>query len=275
MKKLALGEQVPVHLLGPPTIERNGRKAIVDTRKALALLAYLAVERSGHARASLIALLWPESDESHGRAVLRRTLHALASALPRGSCWPSRTRSRSATTPDWDRIDELRKAHLRCVGTDDRCPECPRPLREAADLYREDFLAGFTLKDSAAFDDWQFFQAETFRRIHAAMLQRLVACLSGAADYNTAIDYASRWLALDTLDEMPHVALMKLHALSGSRSAALRQYETCRSIIRKEIGEEPFAVLKRLAGDIQSGSFPGRRSGARKRRKPRHDKRPR
>lgn len=258
MKKLVLGEQVHVHLLGPPTIERNGRKAIVDTRKALALLAYLAVERSGHARASLIALLWPESDESHGRAVLRRTLHALASALPPGLLLAEQDQVALRDDPRlWIDIDELRKAHLRCVGTDDRCPECPRPLREAADLYREDFMAGFTLKDSAAFDDWQFFQTEAFRRIHAALLQKLVACLSGVADYNTAIDYASRWLALDTLDEMPHVALMKLHALSGSRSAALRQYETCRSIIRKEIGEEPSVVLKRLAGDIQSGSFPG------------------
>jgi len=257
MKKAEPIEQIRVHLLGPPTIERNGKPAKVETRKALALLAYLAVERRSHGRASLVALLWPETNEVRGRAVLRRTLHALAAVLPAGLLLTDRDQIALSDDPRiWIDIDEVREAHLRCVESGTRCPECPLPLRAATDLYRDDFLAGFTLKDSIAFDDWQFLQAEAFRRAHAAMLERLVACLVSVADYAAAIEYASRWLALDNLDEAPHIALMRLHAMAGRRSAALRQYESCRSIIRKEIGEEPSARVKRLAQKIQSGSFP-------------------
>ena len=257
MKKEEPIDQIRIHLLGPPTIERNGKKAKVETRKALALLAYLAVERRSHGRASLVALLWPEADESRGRAVLRRTLHALAAVLPVGLLQTDQDQIALSDAPRiLIDIDELRKAHLRCVTSDERCPECPLPLRTAVDLYRDDFLAGFTLKNSVAFDDWQFFQAETFRRTYAALLEKLVDCLVSIADYETAVEYASRWLELDNLDETPHIALMRLHALAGRRSAALRQYESCRSIVRKEIGEEPSARVKRLAGDIQSGSFP-------------------
>ena len=43
------------------------------------------------------------------------------------------------------------------------CPDCLALLREAAALYGGDFLAGFTLRDSPAFDEWQFFQAERLR----------------------------------------------------------------------------------------------------------------
>ena len=41
---------------------------------------------------------------------------------------------------------------------DDVCHACRVPLTEAAELYRGDFLAGFTLRDSPDFDDWQLAQ---------------------------------------------------------------------------------------------------------------------
>jgi len=257
MKRVETIEPVRIRLLGPPSIERNGAPVKVETRKALALLAYLAVERRSHARASLVALLWPDADEARGRAVLRRTLHALAAALPGGALITEQDQVRlgvdSRLRID---IDEMRAIRGRCLESGERCAECPLPLRAAADLYGADFLAGFTLKDSVAFDDWEFFQAEAFRRAFASILERLVACLSLVEDYDGGIEYASRWLALDNLDEAPHVALMKLHALAGRRSAALRQYETCRSVIRRETGEEPSPRVGRLAADIRSGTFP-------------------
>ena len=70
-----------VLLLGPPRIERAGRPIQVDTRKAIALLAYLAVTGERHTRDALAALLWSESDQPSARAALRRTLSALNTAL--------------------------------------------------------------------------------------------------------------------------------------------------------------------------------------------------
>jgi DNA-binding SARP family transcriptional activator len=54
-------------LLGAPRLRRDDQILIFRTRKAAALLAYLAVEERPHSRARLIALLWPGSDEPHGR----------------------------------------------------------------------------------------------------------------------------------------------------------------------------------------------------------------
>ena len=44
------------------------------------------------------------------------------------------------------------------------CPACIDVLSEAVELYRADFLEGFTLPDSPEFDEWQFFETEDLRR---------------------------------------------------------------------------------------------------------------
>jgi hypothetical protein len=65
MSRLAL------YLLGPPRIERDGTAVQIRRRKAVALLAYLAVAGSSHSREKLATLLWPESDQSRALASLR------------------------------------------------------------------------------------------------------------------------------------------------------------------------------------------------------------
>src|SRR5947208_16690374 len=75
---------VSVYLLGPPRRERAGDSVHVDTRKAIALLGYLAIARRPAARDEVAALLWPESDQVRARSALRRTLSSLNAALGGG-----------------------------------------------------------------------------------------------------------------------------------------------------------------------------------------------
>src|SRR3954469_218658 len=70
-----------LRLLGPPVVDRDGAPLETDTRKATALLAYLAVTGEEHRRETLVALLWPDYDPDRGRAALRRTLSTLRGAL--------------------------------------------------------------------------------------------------------------------------------------------------------------------------------------------------
>ena len=70
-----------IDVLGTPRIEVDGEPLGVDTRKATALLAYLAVTGGVHGRDLLVDLLWPDAEPDRGRAALRRTLSTLRSAL--------------------------------------------------------------------------------------------------------------------------------------------------------------------------------------------------
>jgi predicted ATPase/DNA-binding SARP family transcriptional activator len=248
-------------LLGPPRIERDGEPVEVDTRKAIALIAYLAVTRQVHSRESLAALLWPEYTQERAFANLRRTLWAFNKAA--GATWLDA----SSDTIGLARAGDLRVdvdafrdflAECRAHGHAEAavCPACLKPLSRAVELYRDDFLAGFTLRDSPAFDEWQFFEAEGLRAELASALERLVRGHTAQGDLELAIEYARRWLALDSLHEPAHRELMKLYAWSGRRSAALRQYQECVRVLDEELGASPEEETALLHDTIQRNELP-------------------
>ncbi len=250
-----------VFLFGPPRLERDGEMINVDTRKAIALLAYLAVTNQRHSRDALAALLWPDYDQPHARATLRRTLSALNKAL--AGNWLSIDRETVGLTPGtsfWSDVDEFMQHPASCQmhghSTNEVCPDCLEPLTRAVRLYRDDFMAGFNLQDSSTFDDWQFFQADGLRRELANVLERLVLCHSSKADFTTAITYARRWLALDRLHEPAYRCLMQLYAWSGQRAAALQQYQECVHMLDQELGVAPLEATTQLYQAIKHNQGP-------------------
>src|SRR2546427_5261412 len=72
---------LPLSLLGPPAARHGDREIQFPTRKALALLAYLASEPAVHSRDRLTSLLWPDSDPERARTSLRTTLSLVRRAL--------------------------------------------------------------------------------------------------------------------------------------------------------------------------------------------------
>ena len=236
--------ELRIFLLGIPRIEVNGVQVDVDTRKATALLAYLAVSPGDHSRDSLAALFWPDYDQSHARAALRRTLSVLKKALEGNWLVIERETISLAFNPYvWTDIDDFQNYIEACRrhGHSDQqvCLACLEPLSRAAALYREDFMSGFTLRDSPTFDDWQLLQSESFLRDLNNVLERLVEIHSRLGDWESGIRTARRWLSLDPLHEEAHRQLMKLYTWSGHRGAAIKQYQECIRILERELGVYP------------------------------------
>src|SRR4051812_40513746 len=73
--------QLSLTLLSAPRVYHAEKALTFPTRKALALLVYLAVEKGFHSREKLAGLFWPNSDGEHARIVLRRTLALLRRTL--------------------------------------------------------------------------------------------------------------------------------------------------------------------------------------------------
>lgn len=266
--------QLRLLLLGAPGVELGGRPIGMDTHKATALLAYLAVTGQAHSREALAALFWPDYDQHRAYANLRRTLWTINKAL--GATWLETDADTvglacvptadAAGTGLWVDVVEFR-ARLAEGGAAGgkaaprhghaaaaSCPACLGALTAAASLYRDDFLRGFNLRDSSDFDEWQFFQSETLRRELAGALERLAAGHAAAGDREPAIDCARRWLALDPLHEPAHRALMRIYAAAGQRNAALRQYAECTRILQAEVGAAPEAETTALYERIKAAA---------------------
>lgn len=242
-------------LLGAPRVLLDGAPVAFDTRKAIALLAYLAVTGQPQQRDALAALLWPDADQSHARGALRRTLSVVHAALRRT---PHLRIEREQVAIDFDApgvtCDVRSFLHLAAGCMDHAaggpqpagCASCRERLEQAAAVYADHFMTGFSLRDSAGYDDWQFFQGEELRRTLGHVLEQLVACHSAAHNWQPAIAYARRRLALDTLHEPAHRQLMLLFAWSNGRAAALRQYQECQRILEEELGVPPLAETTQL-----------------------------
>ena len=253
--------ELALFLLGSPYIERNGARITVDTRKAIALLAYLAITGQRQRRDTLATLLWPDYDQPHAHATLRRTLWTLNKALDGAGL----KIDREAIELDrqrhlWIDVEAFHHAIAECATHGHKqtqiCSACLKPLQHAVSLYRADFLAGFNLSDSANFDDWQTFQSDSLRRSYAYVLERIAHCYSAQADFEMAITYARQWLAIDHLHEAAHRSLMQFYAWAGQRAAALHQYEECVRLLEHELNVVPLEVTTQLYLTLKDNHAP-------------------
>ncbi len=240
-------------LLGPPRVERKGQPVTVRRRKALALLAYLALHRDGRRRDTLATLFWPEGNQNEARTALSRHLSELKALL--GDEWfqlDQETVCLVQSADFWldvNQVDQLLAQRLDPTAT-----ALPR-LTAAVTLYRDDFLTGFSLLDCPEFDNWQYLQAETLRQTLAGALEQLAQICLAQGAYEQGISHAQRWLALDTLHESAHRQLMTLYAHQGEPAAALRQYERCQQLLADELGIAPSPETSALYARIRQGEL--------------------
>lgn len=252
-------DELKLYLLGSPRLEYRGATLEVGRRKALALLSYLALAEQPQSRDTLAALFWPTLDQPHARAALRTTLPTLTALVP--TPWLAADRGLIALRRDrlWIDVfvfrDWLVESRSHAHSLEKVCSVCLPLLKQAVALYRDDFMAGFFLEDSAEYDTWQLTQREWLRREFAGILRRLSQFYSdqGRNDFEQALAYAQRWLALDPLHEAAHRMVMRLYAASGRRNEALRQYQVCVTTLEAELASPPEEETSRLYEAIQRG----------------------
>jgi DNA-binding SARP family transcriptional activator/Flp pilus assembly protein TadD len=237
----------------------------VDTRKAIAIVAYLSVQGSA-SRDTLASLFWPDSNESRARSSLRRTLSSLRTAAD-GAVVADRATVRLAPEVGVD-VSAFHDA-IAAIGEHDHpahdvCRDCVPSLELAATLYRGDFLAGFSLRDAPDFDDWVRPVAEGLRLECASALERLATGKASVGDYRGAVEASSRWIELDPLHEPAHRHLMLLAAWEGDRAGAIDAYRRCVAVLNDELGVAPLEETTELYEAILDDDLPPRPSARRR-----------
>ena len=232
-----------LYFLGAPRIERDGQILRMDTRKAVAMLAYLALTAERQSRDSLAALLWPEYDDRRGKAALRRTLSTLKSAV--GDDCLAITREAIGLQADqhWCDVTQFQK-HITA-----------NEWAQAAALFRDDFMAGFSLRDSIPFDEWQLINGETLRREMSGAVEALCRQQQSAGEFAAAISSGHAWMRMDPLREDAHRQLMLLYAISGQRNKALDQFRNCVRVLDEELGVAPLPETAALHEAIRDNQI--------------------
>lgn len=245
-----MSPQLALHFLGTPQLSLDNSPIAAERRKAVALLAYLAVNRGMHSRETLSALLWPDYEQSRAFTNLRHTLWEIQQTVGEGWLDTSRDKIGLNTQADiWLDVDHF-KSLLGQSHTQEAVPLRVSLLADSAKLYRNHFLTGFSLKDALTFNEWAFAESEELRRNLAEALNTLSEDYIALGEAEKAIPYARRLITLDPLNEASHRKLMDVYIQAGQHSAALKQYQNCEQILRKELGLDPqpetLALYKRI-----------------------------
>jgi ABC-type oligopeptide transport system substrate-binding subunit/predicted ATPase/DNA-binding SARP family transcriptional activator len=242
--------RLEIRLFGPPQIFHDGAGIHIERRKALALLAYLAVTGQPQSRETLAALLWPEEPAQAAHADLRRMLSLLRRQLGTETLAADREIIWLTSEVEINLDIGLFRSYLNCWRShshslDEACLECVKSVSEAVLVYRGTFLSGFSLLDAPEFDSWQRFQSQALEDNLTSALDWLAEQHARLGQWGQAITSAHRRVILDPLDEPAQVRLMHYYAEAGQYSALRRQYKECERVLIAELGVSPKVETQR------------------------------
>lgn len=235
-----------------------GRELRIASRKALALLACLAVKPgAAHSRDFLASLLWEESDAELARSSLRQALAALRRSLPPkcvdALCADAGTVSLDAARADSD------VAQFQALVRDGSAGA----VIDAASRCAGELFEGLEAR-SPAFERWMDEQRRAFRRQLLDAMERAAAQCDAAGDTTGRVAALERLTAMEPTNERAHRELMESLARLGRYTDALRQYRTCKDALRRDldVATEPATdalhrdILRRRRAEDSGGPEP-------------------
>ena len=246
-------ETVRVKLLGSFTISVGSRTISQDEwrlRKAANLIKLLALA-PGHRlhREQLMEALWPDLGTNAASNNLRRVLHSTRKTLDPavGSRYLASQEGWLALCPGgalWVDVEAFEEAAVTA-----RREGEPAAYRAALDLYAGELLP------ADRYEEWAEDRRQQLRRLYLALLVELAGIYEERGENGPAIEALTRVTTEEPAHEEAHAALMRLYALSGSRTEALRQYERLKEALPKELGVRPSASSRALRDEIAWSSF--------------------
>jgi DNA-binding SARP family transcriptional activator len=259
--------KLSLYLLGDLRIEINNEPIEnIPTDKARALLVYLALEGERPLHRDVLAeMFWPERPSGVGRANLRQAVGSLRSALgDRNAPSPFIHARRDHIQLNTDEnvwIDAVAVHDLLRTVRDhdhqpgDSCQECETSLVQVLDLFKGEFLAELSLPSSQGFNEWAAIQREALHRQITTTMRLLVGLLEARGAYEEACRQARKLISHEPWSEGNHQILMRLLAIAGRRSQAMRQFRTCQRILFEEFDVAPSDETLALLQQIRDGQL--------------------
>lgn len=230
-------------LLGRPQVVVDGSPVAVPTRKAMALLAYLAINGPA-ARGMLAELLWSGQPADAAKRNLRQELHRL-----------HKTPLAAWIVADAEQLGlregyQLDVSRWRTALEAGLAPHLPKPL-----------LEGFDLQGAEVFTEWLRGERQAQMQWWRQAMQAAAAAHERDGDLQGALQLQQQAIAIDATDEGAYREAMRLLHLMGRADDALQLFARLRRQLQEELGVEPSAgtneLIRRIRGAAAAGSVGG------------------
>jgi DNA-binding SARP family transcriptional activator len=214
------------------------------------LLAYLAISNNRRSvrRTSLAERLWDVTTPDRASSNLRSVLWRLP--RPRGRQLVVSDASSVRLSDDMD-VDLWQAEEL--VAT--ICGSSPPPGEALQDLssLNEDLLPDWH-------DDWLLVERESYRQKRLHALERSSAHLRQHGQFNASLSAALTAVHCEPLRESAHRRVIEVHLDEGNHAEALRQFESYRRLVARELGLPPSPAIRELVAPLVGRPVDVRRS---------------
>src|SRR5580704_5646934 len=242
---------VTLRLSGTFAIEATAGRTVaisIRSKKARALLAYLAMKRDYQAsREELATLLWGDNPDALARHSLRQCLLSLRQDLSFAAEVLIVDRETVGLSPQFISVDA--RTFMMLAQSEE-----PDELARAAELWRGPFLPDLAL-DVEEFDSWQRLEAARLSSAAAMVFEALCRSAVASGDGDGAVAAAERLAALDPTREDWQRNALKLLARHKGREAAMGRAKQFLDLLRLELDVAPEAATRTLIEAIKRGDF--------------------
>jgi len=221
----------------------RGEERIADglwkTQKTKHLLGFLALRRR-IPEDVVLDQFWP-GDVVKGKRSLAVALSHIRSALrPEGTQQAPEGIYRSdgvlclEARSVWHDVEEFESAYNQ-ARTQDGAGDVERAVaayRRAVQLYRGPFMDG-------CYMDWALLERSRLEQMAVDAMTRLAQLFQLQAKPRESAEFAEKALELHPESQDLHLLLMRALIALGRPEQAVRQYETCRKILERDLGIEP------------------------------------
>ncbi len=243
--------RLEVHLFGTLMVHLNGNALHFSITPILRrLFSYLLLNhRQTYPRHVLIENIWENHEEIRARQCLNSALWRLRNLFeidgtPRGTYIITTTADEVGFNWECNHFIDLMEFE-RNARTYLRIPfqslnkEQVHCLEKTLNLYKGDLLPGL-------FDEWVIRERERMRYLYLSALSQLMMYHIKEGQYQKSLECGQTILQLDPLREDIHRNMMRVYSETGQRALAIRQYESCRDFIRRELGITPMPETETL-----------------------------
>ncbi len=199
---------------------------------AARLVAFLALSGRPMPRSYVAGVLWGDRSDERAAACLRSAIWRANGTHPVIQAG----RTRLALADVWvDAVAAADAAHAQIAGG--------RPVEPG--LLTGELLPGW-------YDEWVEVERERLGQLCLEGLEQMARAYLREGRWCQAIEAALGVVAVEPLRESAHRVLIEAHTGAGNRAAALRQYEACRAVMRRDLGMEPGAAVRRAAAEART-----------------------
>ncbi|HET8845727.1 MAG TPA: BTAD domain-containing putative transcriptional regulator, partial [Ktedonobacteraceae bacterium] len=220
--------------------------------RALELFFFLLDAHTPLSKERIITALWPDFDDNINQT-FHSTLHHLRKLLGE-SCFVFNSHGYSLNLSAyygenvWYDVQEFHRLHEEAdqalAHEDDRAAR--KALLSMTELYQGDYGCSF-------YNDWCIFQRDKLSTLYLEAQRQLAQIAWRHQLYDESVSHWRQILKIDNCQEEAHYHIMLCYVRQSKRSAALRQYQSCKEILLQELGIAPGSAIENIYRSLKAG----------------------